>query len=179
MSLPHSLGRPPSRTPASLPQSRLPCVTQRGPALQNAPAQTHLTQPSRAHSAHLASPPQTILCSLTGPHPRPGLCGGPSQMAEDVLKLGKERQHVVFPLLSAERRRVAGCVGSKPGGDPAGGSRLDWEHREESSGDSLGGPGGWGPKQPLPVSSLHPHGSGGQCSQPDWGIRLLYWSEVP
>lgn len=81
-------------------------------------------------------------------------------MVEDVLKLGKERQYVVFPLLSAEKRRVAGCVGSKHGGDSAGRSRFDWENREECSGDSLGGVLGLGTKaasscfQPSPAQLL-------------------------
>ena len=30
----------------------------------------------------------------------------------------EERQRAVFPLLSAEKRQVAGCVGGKPSGDP-------------------------------------------------------------
>ena len=50
----------------------------------------------------------------------------------------EERQHAVFPLLSAEKRQVAGCVGGKQSRDPAGSSRCDWEHRKDCSGGLAG-----------------------------------------
>jgi len=59
----------------------------------------------------------------------------------------EERQCAVFPLLSAEKRQVAGCVGGKPSGDSAGSSRCDWEHRKDCSGGLAGaGYGEWGSK---------------------------------
>ena len=50
----------------------------------------------------------------------------------------EERQHAVFPLLSAKKRQVAGCVGGKQSRDPAGSSRCDWEHRKDCSGGLAG-----------------------------------------
>lgn len=90
-----------------------------------------------AHCACVAYSSAGIL--LFSGYPIPSALQQVSQMVKDVLELGRKCQYVFFPLLSAEMKRVAGCVGGKQSGNPAGDSRCNWESREESSGDNLGG----------------------------------------
>lgn len=69
-----------------------------------------------------------FLSSLMGSHPHPCSAAGLPK-CQEVFWCSEERDSVLSPLCC--RRKVGGCVGDKHSGDPAGGSRCNWESRKE------------------------------------------------